>query len=314
MGNKGPHRLPDDQRSRLQAMIDADGNLEVTRKRLGISRHTMERAAGGLTIQRGTMVLLEKALAALVLVLALIFPAASRAEPAPRARSGKLAMANSLDRETAREDAQQAEVAFNLGHYIEAASLYEQAYRLVPDPILLYDIGQCLRLVHEPDKAIAAYRSYLRTSPADDPLRAKVAQMIDDLGWDVEVQAKHDREASQVPQAKQDLTVPLPIPKETHSSSWKRWAPWVGTGLTAALAVAAIAEGVSANTAYINLRDTCGKTKSCTDAQISSGKSKVTTTNVLWGLTAASATVTGVSFYLDLSGNKEAGISLTWRH
>ena len=57
MKRKHTHRLPDDQRKRLQAMIDADG-LEATRTRLHISRHAMERAAGGLTIQRGTAALL----------------------------------------------------------------------------------------------------------------------------------------------------------------------------------------------------------------------------------------------------------------
>jgi len=58
---KNTNKLPDDQRKRLQAMIDRDG-LEVTRKRLGISRHAMERAAGGLTIQRGTAALLGQQL------------------------------------------------------------------------------------------------------------------------------------------------------------------------------------------------------------------------------------------------------------
>ena len=53
------HKLPDDQRKKLQAMIDKDG-LEATRTRLGISRHAMERAAGGLNIQKGTIALLEK--------------------------------------------------------------------------------------------------------------------------------------------------------------------------------------------------------------------------------------------------------------
>ena len=60
---KNTNKLPDDQRKRLQAMIDADG-LEVTRKRLGISRHAMERAAGGLSIQRGTAALLGQQLQA----------------------------------------------------------------------------------------------------------------------------------------------------------------------------------------------------------------------------------------------------------
>jgi len=61
MKTKNINKLPLDQRKKLQGFIDADG-LEVTRKWLGISRHTMERAAGGLTIQRGTVALLEKAL------------------------------------------------------------------------------------------------------------------------------------------------------------------------------------------------------------------------------------------------------------
>jgi len=54
---KNTNKLPEPERKKLQAMIDRDG-LEVTRGRLGISRHAMERAAGGLTIQRGTVALL----------------------------------------------------------------------------------------------------------------------------------------------------------------------------------------------------------------------------------------------------------------
>lgn len=58
---KNTHKLPPDQRKRLQAMIDRDG-LEVTRKALHISRHAMERAAGGLNIQAGTAALLGQQL------------------------------------------------------------------------------------------------------------------------------------------------------------------------------------------------------------------------------------------------------------
>ena len=61
MKRKNKIALPDDQRKRLQAMIDADG-LEATRTRLHISRHAMERAAGGLSIQAGTAALLGQQL------------------------------------------------------------------------------------------------------------------------------------------------------------------------------------------------------------------------------------------------------------
>jgi Flp pilus assembly CpaE family ATPase len=57
MKRKNTNRLPDDQRKLLQAMIDRDG-LEVTRKKLNISRHAMERAVLGASIQAGTAALL----------------------------------------------------------------------------------------------------------------------------------------------------------------------------------------------------------------------------------------------------------------
>jgi hypothetical protein len=57
-------------------MIDRDGTEEA-RKRLGVARHTMERAALGGTIQRGTVALLTKALAAAGLMLVLMVGACS---------------------------------------------------------------------------------------------------------------------------------------------------------------------------------------------------------------------------------------------
>ena len=58
---KNTNKLPGDQRKRLKALIDRDG-LEATRKALHISRHAMERAAGGLSIQQGTVALLGQQL------------------------------------------------------------------------------------------------------------------------------------------------------------------------------------------------------------------------------------------------------------
>ena len=68
--NRKIHKLPEPQRKKLEAMIASDG-LENTRKRLGISRHAMERAAGGLSVQRGT-----------VAVIAMALEAASTSKPA----------------------------------------------------------------------------------------------------------------------------------------------------------------------------------------------------------------------------------------
>jgi len=85
-----------------------------------------------------------------------------------------------------KEDAARAEVAagtaaYNLGYYDDAARHYEEAYRQVPDPALLFNVGQAYRLAGKPDRAITAYRSYLRTAPADAANRVQVEKRIPEL-------------------------------------------------------------------------------------------------------------------------------------
>jgi tetratricopeptide (TPR) repeat protein len=251
------------------------------------------------------------------------------------------------DREAARIATKQATAAYNLGHYDEAASLYEEAYRRVPDPILLYDLGQSYRQADKLDKALTAYRSYLRTAPDDAPNRAKVQQWVGELEWTSDLQnktaalkaaqekeraaqvvtkpAKTDKPAEPQIQNQQaptpsvstrsDLVTQAPPVEEPHSAaSWKKWAPWVGVGITAALGVATIIEGLSANSSFNNLQGNCGKTRTCTDSQVDGVRSKATVTNVLLGLTAASTAATGVVFYFSYSGSKETAASLAWRY
>jgi len=245
------------------------------------------------------------------------------------------------DREAAKVVTKQAAAAYNLGHYDEAAALYEEAYKLVPDPILLYDLGQAYRQANKLDKALTAYRSYLRTAPEDAPNRERVKEWVSELEWTSDLQAKTaamkaaQKQApsspavpkapeSQVPReqvpppstsARPDLVLQTPKAEEPHpSASWKKWAPWVGVGITAALGVATIVEGLSARSSFSDLQGACGKTKTCTDSQVDGVKSKATVTNVLLGLTAASAAATGVAFYFNYSGGKETGLFLAWKY
>jgi tetratricopeptide (TPR) repeat protein len=236
------------------------------------------------------------------------------------------------DREAAREATRQATAAFNLGQYDEAATLYEKAYKLVSDPILLYDLGQAYRLANKLDKALVAYRSYLRTAPEDAPNRPKVEQWVSELEWTSTLQSKHEVLKTESPppavlppapaapapapstSARTDLVSTVPSQESPSPASWKKWAPWAGAGVTAVLGIVTIAEWLSAKSTFNDLQGSCGKTKSCTDSQVSGDKSKVTTTNVLLGLTVVSAAATGVFFYINYSGGKEAGASLAWRY
>jgi tetratricopeptide (TPR) repeat protein len=81
----------------------------------------------------------------------------------------------------AARKAAEATSAYNLGHYDEAAALYEQAYRLQADPALLFNVGQSYRLARQPGKALTAYKSYLRTTPQDAPNRAQAEKRVGEM-------------------------------------------------------------------------------------------------------------------------------------
>src|SRR5688500_8265976 len=83
--------------------------------------------------------------------------------------------------DAARESTRKATVAYNLGSYEEAAGHYQAAYRLVQDPILLFNLGQSWRLGGQPERALAAYRSYLRTAPPNAQQRELVQRRIEEL-------------------------------------------------------------------------------------------------------------------------------------
>lgn len=55
---------------------------------------------------------------------------------------------------------------YNLGKYLEAAQDYEAAYLQTLDANLLFNVAQAYRLAGETDKAITAYRSFLRSDPS----------------------------------------------------------------------------------------------------------------------------------------------------
>ena len=130
------------------------------------------------------------------------------------------------DREAAREDVRSATAAFNLGHYAEAAALYERAYKLVPDPILLYDLGQSCRLAGQLEEALIAYRSYLRTAPDEAPNRQRVREMIGMLERAVG-QKKELQPAPAPPEPPRPDLISLP---RTEDHLLRRWAPWAGVG------------------------------------------------------------------------------------
>ncbi|MES1164635.1 MAG: hypothetical protein ABUR63_02665 [Verrucomicrobiota bacterium] len=66
------------------------------------------------------------------------------------------------EKQDARKHYDRATSAFGLGRYAEAAVEYESAFRLRPDPALLYNCAQSYRLSGNKARALELYRNYLR--------------------------------------------------------------------------------------------------------------------------------------------------------
>jgi tetratricopeptide (TPR) repeat protein len=85
------------------------------------------------------------------------------------------------DRQTAARKTEQATAAYNIGRYEEAARLYEEAYLAVPDPDLLFNIGQAYRMAGRPEQALTSYKSYLRVAPPNPKVRPQVEARVAEL-------------------------------------------------------------------------------------------------------------------------------------
>ena len=66
---------------------------------------------------------------------------------------------------------------FDLGEYSEALNDFKEGYRLKDDPVFLYNIAQCHRLLNQNTEALRAYKTYLRRAP-DAANRAEVERKI----------------------------------------------------------------------------------------------------------------------------------------
>jgi tetratricopeptide (TPR) repeat protein len=91
-----------------------------------------------------------RALVVLVPSLVLLAPHSARADDA-------------LDE--ARTLYNKATVEYNVGRFQQALELYTKAYERMPRPALLFNIGQCHRLLGHYDQALFFYSGYLREKP-----------------------------------------------------------------------------------------------------------------------------------------------------
>lgn len=84
----------------------------------------------------------------------------------------------------ARAHYEKATNHFAVGEFAEAAVEYQAAYKLKPDPALLYNAAQSYRLARNHEKALILYRNYLQLYPNEpnaDEVRSQIAKLRDSI-------------------------------------------------------------------------------------------------------------------------------------
>jgi tetratricopeptide (TPR) repeat protein len=101
---------------------------------------------------------------------------------------------------------------YNLNEFPEALRDFKEGYRLFPDPVFLYNLGQCERQLGHPDEAIRFYRSFLREQPKA-PNRQDVLHKIEEM--EAALKAKQpEGDKAVAPLEPAQAAKPSPLPGE----------------------------------------------------------------------------------------------------
>lgn len=110
---------------------------------------------------------------------------------------------------TAKQYSDAGATAYNLLRYTEALESYRRAYMLKQVPVLLWNIGQCLKMLGEYEAAAGSYRRYVSHAPPEtvEMVRRMIAEM------DAAAARKRERELErQRPAPVAVVAAPVPAP------------------------------------------------------------------------------------------------------
>ena len=104
---------------------------------------------------------------------------------------------------------------FNLGHYVEALALFERAYKAQPVHKLLYNIGQCHRLLGNLEQAKRVYRAFIAEAPEGEPMVPQVEEKLAEIESALKAQsAARESAPSGLASEKEKEKAPPPAPKK----------------------------------------------------------------------------------------------------
>lgn len=181
--------------------------------------------------------------------------------------------------------------------WLEAASREQNS-----DPTLWWDMGWALKNVGREADAMDAFQKFIvRADKATPEQKQQAQQMISSLDASITAARPAPKE-------------PPPPPPPPGSGGKLRLRTWIAGGATVALGAGTVVMGLLARGRYNELRDGCGRMPpGCDGGDVDGLDRRILFTNVLLGLTAASAVATGALVYLDLrGGQKEVGVAWTF--
>jgi tetratricopeptide (TPR) repeat protein len=161
------------------------------------------------------------------------------------------------DNVDARTHFQRATTHFALGEFAQAADEYEAAFKLKPDPALLYNAAQAHRLAGNLPKALILYKNYLNLyprSPNTVAVRAQITKLEEAIAAGEKAKfnppsatAEPERAVTEPPPAPPPTAAavaPAPAPASVEKRPYyKRW--WFPVTIVAgALVVGAVVTAV----------------------------------------------------------------------
>ena len=114
---------------------------------------------------------------ALVASAAAVPPSAAQA---PAAGAAPQAPEREAAIRKARDHFQKGQRLFTVSRYREALEEFKEGFVSAEDPVFLYNIAQCHRLLREPEESIRFYRRYLEAAP-NAPERARAEKFIAEM-------------------------------------------------------------------------------------------------------------------------------------
>ncbi|HXU73410.1 MAG TPA: tetratricopeptide repeat protein [Polyangia bacterium] len=149
----------------------------------------------------------------------------------------------------ARDHYQNATSHFAVGEFAEAAAEYQAAFKLKPDPALLYNAAQSYRLANNPEKALILYKNYLQLYP-NEPNADEVRRQIDKVkeaiaaaesaktspptGTNEPKQLPPPTTPESPPQTAQAPVSVAPVAEKHETPVYKKWWLWTIVGAVVA--------------------------------------------------------------------------------